>query len=359
MQTPASVLVVCPRRIGDVLLSTPVIRSARLAWPQARVDVLVFTGTEGVLQGNPDISNVIAVRERTRWQERLGELRRLWRRYDLALSVIPSDRARIYGRAAGRHHAGMVDSGAKRTARWLLDDALVFDDLSTHTVNMGLGLMQMLDVPLRREVVPPTAGGGLPDGVIAPFAVLHPFPKFNYKLWHEEGWTSLSSALKARGFQIVLTGSADSDEMAYTGRIAQASGALNLAGALSLGQAADLLRQASLYIGPDTAMTHIAAATGIPSVALFGPSNPVKWGPWPVNWDAAVSPWATVGSARQGNVALIQGTGSCVPCRQEGCDRHVESYSDCLQKMPATRVIDVAMEMLRENYSRPTDLLHS
>ena len=52
------ILIVALRRIGDVLLTTPLIRSVRRAWPDARLDVLVFTDTAGILDGNPDIDNV-------------------------------------------------------------------------------------------------------------------------------------------------------------------------------------------------------------------------------------------------------------------------------------------------------------
>jgi hypothetical protein len=50
------ILVVALRRLGDVLLTTPLIRSLKRAWPDAAIDVLVFRGTEGILEGNPDIA---------------------------------------------------------------------------------------------------------------------------------------------------------------------------------------------------------------------------------------------------------------------------------------------------------------
>ena len=69
MKPPRSVLVVVTRRVGDVLLATPLIRSLKRAWPEAAIDVLVFEGTEGVLAANPDIRRVIAVAERPRWRQ--------------------------------------------------------------------------------------------------------------------------------------------------------------------------------------------------------------------------------------------------------------------------------------------------
>ena len=55
------ILVVALRRIGDVLLTTPLVRSLRRAWPEAQLDMLVFADTAGILQGNPDINNVIVM----------------------------------------------------------------------------------------------------------------------------------------------------------------------------------------------------------------------------------------------------------------------------------------------------------
>ncbi|MEJ0045617.1 MAG: glycosyltransferase family 9 protein [Rhodospirillales bacterium] len=107
-----------------------------------------------------------------------------------------------------------------------------------------------------------------------------------------------------------------------------------------------MIRRAKLFVGPDTSASHIAAATGTPTVALFGPSNPVRWGPWPKGWSEPDSPWKLAGSGRHGNVYLLQGTGACVPCKLEGCEAHIHSWSDCLLMLDANRVIDAASELL-------------
>jgi heptosyltransferase-3 len=116
-------------------------------------------------------------------------------------------------------------------------------------------------------------------------------------------------------------------------------GTINLAGRMSFAQTACAIAGARLYVGPDTVTTHMAAALGVPTVALFGPSNPVKWGPWPYRFDGASSPWRRVGTQTMGNVELVQGVGACVPCMREGCDQHVASFSDCLRQLPLSTVI--------------------
>ena len=363
MDTPRRVLLVCPQRIGDVLLATPLARSIKQAWPDVQLDILVFAGTEGVLEGNDDISEIIVVPVRVPKIERLRQLQRLWRRYDLAVSPLPTDRARIYCWAAGKKRLGVVRPLAKdRAKKWLLHQTLNFDDLDTHTVSMGLRLTKLMGIRACCEVVPPRV---LPDklepllaqlGALgdAPFAVLHTYPKFRYKMWTETGWIALVQALRARGLGVILTGSADQAEVAYVEKIARASPAetRNLAGTLSLAETAELIRRAVLYVGPDTAVTHIAAATGTPTVALFGPSNPVKWGPWPSTWTSEASPWSRVGSSRQGNVYLLQGAAPCVPCMLEGCERHINSRSDCLDTLAVGSVL-MALDSLKLNTKTP------
>jgi heptosyltransferase-3 len=60
------------------------------------------------------------------------------------------------------------------------------------------------------------------------------------------------------------------------------------------------------------------------------------------------SPWSRIGTARRGNVLLLQGEGECVPCLFEGCDRHTASFSRCLQELATPRVVKAAMAMLDE-----------
>lgn len=124
-------------------------------------------------------------------------------------------------------------------------------------------------------------------------------------------------------------------------------GAVNAVGKLSLGASARLVSRAVVYVGPNMALTHAAAALGVPTIALFDPTNPVKWGPWPRGHAPDANPWRRYGNQRAGNVTLVQGTGACVPCGLEGCRREISSFSDCLQSMPAAKVIAAIEERLQ------------
>jgi len=353
---PRSVLVIVTRRIGDVLLATPLIRSIKQAFPDAVLDLLVFEGTHGLLAANPDVRRVISVPERPTPGEHLSLLFGLWRRYDMALSLVPGDRPTFYAFVAGRWRAGLLtDTPKERWKQHLLQRWVPFDNLNTHSVRMHLALADVLGITPHSEVAVAWRDEDarqvdvlLGTHGTQPIAVLHTHPKFNYKMWHRQGWLHVAQWLAARDFRIVLTGSADAEELAYVADLARdmPQGVINAAGKLSLAASAQLVSRARIYVGPDTALTHVAAALGVPTIALFGPSNPVKWGPWPRGHAADTNPWRRCGSQRQGNVTLLQGAGPCVPCLLEGCDRNIASYSDCLQELPARRVIRAAKELL-------------
>lgn len=363
---PRRILVVMTRRIGDVLLVTPLIRSLKAHWPQAGIDALVFAGTAGVLAANPDLHEVITVSERPTASAHSKLLARLFRRYDLALSALSGDRSTLYAWLAGKRRFGLL--GLESSQRWkrrLLDGWVPFDDLDTHTVAMNLQLSDLLGVPRHADVI---AAWSEADGVQAreamtfdpaqqPYMVIHPYPKFNYKMWRLAGWAEFGNWAALRGLRVVVTGSNDAAELDYVAQLLALlpRDAVSVAGRLTLGQVAWVLHRAALYVGPDTATTHMAAALHVPTVALFGPSNPVKWAPWPADCTADKSPWRRGGSQQVGNVSLVQGTGGpCVPCpcMQEGCERHVASFSECLQSMSTATVVRAA-EALLESTQAP------
>lgn len=357
MKTPPdSVLVIVARRIGDVLLATPLIRSVKLAWPEAAVDVLVFEGTQAVLAANPDVRRVLTVPERPGWGSHLAFMLRLLRRYDVALSTQYGDRPTLYAFLAGRWRAGLLMPTRKESWKQaLLHRWVPFDNWNTHTVLMNLALARLAGVEPRREVVVSWSpeDSRRVDEVLGPGAgplvVLHPYPKFNYKMWHSAGWIEVAGWLAARGHRVVLSGGPDPAEIAYVADLARGmpSGTLNLAGKFSIGAAGCLISRAAVFLGPDTAMTHVAAALGVPTVAIYGPTDPVKWGPWPKDYASTVNPWRRLGNQAAGNVRLVQGHAACAPCHKEGCERNVRSFSDCLQQLPARSLVAALESAMR------------
>jgi heptosyltransferase-3 len=353
------VLVICMRRIGDVLLATPVAGSIKAAWPDASIDMLVFAGTEGVLRGNPDISKVIALPESMSGMATIGLALRLWRRYDVAISVQTGDRPTFMAWAAGRHSIAPVEAGAQSAwKRWLLVDAVPAGSDAEHTLSANLRLLAPLRVPPQAAVratwdedAPQRARAGFSPEESGRFALLHVSPKFSYKAWTAEGWGELARWLVSRGLKVVIAGGGSQEERDSIAALMPLlpAGTIDISGKVDLAALAWLMQRAQLYVGTDTAVTHMAAALGVPTVALFGPSSPVKWGPWPRTLAAGpATPWLMRGAQQRGNVVLLQGEDEdgCVPCLGEGCDKHVGSLSDCLRYLPARRVIDAAERLL-------------
>jgi heptosyltransferase-3 len=91
----------------------------------------------------------------------------------------------------------------------------------------------------------------------------------------------------------------------------------------------------------------LAAATGCPTLALFGPTDPRLWGPWSRGGLAAI--WdAARPLQRRGNVWLVQNPLPCLPCQLEGCERWLDSGSACLDELPAQHVIAAVEEVLNQ-----------
>jgi heptosyltransferase III len=161
--------------------------------------------------------------------------------------------------------------------------------------------------------------------------------------------------LAALGHPVVLTGGPSEGDRAAVAQVARACPtALDTAGRLDLNQMAGLLSGAAVYVGPDTSITHLAAACGVPVVALLGPIDPKLWAPWPSTWPAS-QPYESSGFRQQrGNVIVLQGDQRCVPCNGAGCDRHPGSRSECLETLQPSRVL-AEVEAVLSSTLRPAE----
>ena len=348
---PRTVLVIAVPLMGDVLLSTPLVHSAKRAWPDARIDVLTPPGGAAVLEGNPDIRECIELYKRMPAGQLAGYLFRHFRKYDLLLSNSASDRSLIYSLMLGRTRVSLAHDKHRNMAlkQRIFDFSEVLDYSRYNTVVQNLKLLDHLDVPKHYDVVlprNPESENTLADVLGRewrgqPLAVVHATSAGPYKRWHADGWHAVVEHLAERGLRVLVTGSpseADLDYIENTLRLADGP-AESLAGRLSLADVALLLGDASIYAGVDTLVTHMAAAANAPTVAIFGPVNPVTWGPWPKGWHGGDTPWQAIGTQRVGNVTIVQGRKHCVPCGKTGCLGRHDSYSECLDTLPAAEVI--------------------
>ena len=338
------ILVIALRRLGDVLLTTPLIRSVRRAWPDARIEALVFADTVGILAGNPDLDAVVTMPPRPSTATSLALAAKLWRHYDLAISTQCGDRPSFFAFVAGRVRVGPVEDNANGRFKRLMYRRSIDYVPGVHRVEEILQLADVLGVARVPELVTPRA---VEVPIADDYAVIHAAPMFRYKQWTPSGWRELARMLTRRGLTVVATGGPAESERRYLDEIWDDVEVRRVDGQLGWPELAGLLANARIYIGPDTSVTHLAAASGCPTVAIYGPTDPRLWGPWPVGGVSEL--WAAAApTQRRGNVWLVQNLLPCMPCQLEGCERRLESYSCCLDELSPRQVI-AAVEQVLEN----------
>ncbi len=126
---------------------------------------------------------------------------------------------------------------------------------------------------LRRPHRPSPAAGAV---------VVHPGAAAGSRRWPADRYAAVAAELHRQGHRVVVTGSAD--EVRLCGCVAERAGlgaAAVLAGSLPLGELAALVADAALVVCGDTGVAHLATAYATPSVVMFGPVSPARWGPPP------------------------------------------------------------------------------
>lgn len=342
-----SILVICTRQIGDVLLTTPLIAAAHREWPDAKIDVLGFAGTLGMLSGNSDVNATIETPPRLGFKGFVSLVRRIWRRYDLALVTEPSDRAHQIGWLSSSTRSGIVSKTGSSNwwkAPLLRHVVTSAGDLGrTHVVDEKLRLLSYWTQSEQVQVRPPEPVA-LPENFDpqANAIVVHAPSMWEYKQWPIAHYKVLVLGLLERGHQVILTGSSSPRDLQCIAQLRDIDSPprlLDAVGKLNFGQLVTLLSRCYLYIGPDTSVTHLAVSVGAPSIALFGPTNPMRWGPmqstgWPEGgYRKAAS------SQRLGSVTILQATSKCVPCGRAGCRDINSSHSECLEKITPVKVL--------------------
>jgi heptosyltransferase-3 len=344
------ILAIAMPYLGDVLLATPLIHSLRVAYPNVQIDILVFKATQIMLKNNPDISNVITVKPRSSFYEKYQIIWQIFRRYDVVFTLPTSDRAFFYSLFAAPLRINAVPPKPKTGwwKRFFVKHWVEFDDDKTHTVLQHLKLLDLVGIEPIYKLVPPRNESKYPLPANLKYAVLHCCAQWTYKQWTTENWLSVAHHLLSLNITPVFSGGNAADEHTYIENLTNQlpKTVINLAGKTSLAELAEIIKNAQIFIGVDTGTTHLAAATGIPVIALFGATNPVVWSPFPFNYQSRENPFERKGSQHVGNIYLLQGEGECVPCQLEGCDKNRDSRSRCLDELPAQRVNELITKLL-------------
>ena len=286
------------RNIGDVLVTTPLLRALRETWPHAKITAIVNSGTEAMLAHNPHIDETLVYQRDggLRGELRLlNDLRR--RRFDLTIGLTEGDRTAWYSlwchapvrmgityykwrkrdvrRLAYTHPATALGPEWHEVERhFLLLEQAGLKLRNTKPGNLCLVVPEDLRAWARKELAP------LRPGKIVH---IHPVSRWLWKCWGNEAMAEIIDWLQTeRGARVVLTTGPVARELDKAREIVALCRTKPLFhdGKLSLTQIAALLAESDGYFGVDTAPMHMAAAVGVPVVALFGPTNARNWGPW-------------------------------------------------------------------------------
>ncbi|QWD62000.1 glycosyltransferase family 9 protein [Polynucleobacter sp. MWH-UH25E] len=372
---PKKVLFIATRQIGDVLVTTPLISKARELWPDAEFHFLGYKGKMDMLKGNPDIAQIIETSDRPGLAEYLSLFNRLFQRYDLAFVTQPSDRAYLYGLVAafrrvgvlGGHPQGKQSPSTDKTQqqnawkKFISMHTVDVDYFNQHVITEKLRLLEaFVDEPYQLFSKPigitPPAGEALTPVIASQltqsYVVLHPGPLTAYKRWPLAHWQALITYLVQRGLQVVLSASPAKQDLQLNHDILSLltddvrTQVIDTAGKLTIPQAGALLRNALLYIGVDTSITHLAAACNTPTITLFGATPPTNFGPWPNGFIGKQPYQLRARSQTVGNITILQGPGECVPCRKAGCLDRADSNSECLDLLEPSQVINAVEKIL-------------
>lgn len=335
-------LVVRLDRIGDVVLSTPVLEELRKQFPHAHIAMMVRPQCRDVVDGNPHVDQVIVYDKEGSERSAFGTIRfarRLERQaFDTALVLHPSHRshwipwlARIpvrigYDRKGAwrlTHRAAhRKQEGSKHEAEYTLE-LLAFFGIAPAAPRPSVPVTEAAS--RRVEGLLTAAGVGADEALVA----IHPSASCISKRWMPERFAQVADRLIAdRGVRMCLV--AGQGDAMHAGRVASAMRrpAINLAGQLSVGELSALLRRCRLLISNDSGPVHLAAAVGTPVVDIFGRNqrglSPQRWGP--------------IGA---GHLILHKEVG-CVTCLAHDCDIAFR----CLTALEADEVYQGAVSVL-------------
>ncbi len=322
--TPRSILVVRRDNIGDLVCTTPAIAALRRAFPDARLAALVNSYNAEVLAGNPDLDAVYAytkLKHRDAGQSALGAV---WARAKL-LHTIRRERfdVAILGKSSWDKHGLRLarQCGVARTIGFASPDsrarqpdiALAQPDPLIHEVEAVAQLLVPLGVKTAPGPLQVFADAALAAQAEARFAALGKRPRLALHLsareatrrWPAERWVMLAHAAAYAGWGIVLFWSPGAeDDPRHPGDDAFAAG---IAAALEqipfvacpthgLRELVAAFSRCHAFVGADGGALHLAAASGLPMVALFEdlPQKTKHWYPWQVPHELLCGPDATV-----------------------------------------------------------------
>jgi heptosyltransferase-2 len=322
--------------LGDVVLTTPLFTALRQQLRPRRLTVVVRPEARPLVEGHPDVDDVLVDDKYGADRGILGGLRmaRRLRAEGFDLAVVPHRSLRTALVVAAAGIPRRIGFDASRGAR--LFHERVRRDPARHDVERNLALMgpfggapkaPALHVPVQPDaaeraarLVPPGDG---------PLVVMAPGSVWPTKRWTVEGYAEVAHRLAAAGARVVLIGGPGDVEVAR--RVAAlAAGAVTSHAGTDLSTSIALIDRAAVLVGNDSAPMHVACARGVPVVAVFCATTPaLGYGPWGER-------------TRVVDVDL-----ACRPCGRHGGRRCPRGTEDCMRLIEPARVLDAVHAVWR------------
>lgn len=288
-ELPESVLVVRTGAIGDVTNALVFAEALRTHAPATRIGWVVHPLAEPLVTGHPAVDVVHPWRRRRGWAD-LPRLARELRaaRYDLAVDLQRIAKSALVARLSGARRVLGYDRGRSKELSWLLhSERIAAEGSGPHMVEHYLAFARHLGVPdpaARRRLPESEEAEAWADRLVerlggAPIVLSIGASKPPNR-WPAERFGDLARALADAGPLVLAGGPADA-EVGAAARAAAADAPLeDLVGQTDLPQLIALLGRARLVVSADSGPMHLAAARERPVVALFGPADPERTGPW-------------------------------------------------------------------------------
>ena len=340
------IVVVQTAYLGDLVLTTPLVRELARAQPAAEISLVTTRLGADVFVGLPGVREAIAFDKR---RGGLGALVRLATRlrrarFDVALLPHRSNRSAVLVRLAGIPvRIGFAGApGAWTYTRRVRRDA------AQHAVRRYLALAEPLGGDPATADVRPVVGGiarsaGAADRLLdavglarSPFVALAPGSVWATKRWTTSGFASLAVGLRSRAIEPLLVGGVEDLPACHAVADAVPGGLRSLAGRTTVAELAAILARAAALVGNDSGAAHVAAAVRTPVVAVFGPTVPS-------------SGLAPVGDE---HVIVEQGDLACRPCSRHGGPRGPLGHFRCMREIDGPRVLDALLPVLARRIDR-------
>jgi len=291
---PRRVLILKPCCLGDLVQTTSVIAAVHQHWPAAAITVATGPWSAAAVAHHPAVSDVVDIGNLgLRGKQRPAELLRLWpafRRRHFDVAIVP-DRSPVLAVLVWLA-AVPVRAGYNSAGRGRLYTIGVRPVPNLHELDQAqrlLALLGMPELPLPQffagrmgreeaDAIVRTLPAGRPLALLAPGGGENPGTSMPGKRWSAGGYTAVAAALQEAGATVALVG-AGTDRAVANAVAAQGTTLHDLVGKTSLAALGALAAQSSVFVGNDSGITHLAAATGCPTVAIFGPTEPRLYAP--------------------------------------------------------------------------------